>query len=267
MNQPGQMAGYFDSAERDRIRRIMLRYMQDNRIGTPKLRDLIAAANGLALRRDGKDPIALSTVQRFVAGTHRANDTFVGLCARFVADLPDVTPIATFGDQLATFVALGDPHGLTAVPSDLFGLYDCKAQLEISKGPLRLRLKGDESDFVPYSELRIGALRGRPFAAIREAIIHKNASAVPDPFPTTRPRHSYEGILMYPAGAAFALMRNILTGTPRTYWLGRNADGRLFGEGHEAPSHLKPPDQSNPAVAKTTRIMLTPLPEIESDDG
>ena len=67
---------FYDDAERGRIRAALMRYQAQNGIGAPRLRDLIADANGLTLRKDGRDPIALRPVQRILTGKHRANDSF-----------------------------------------------------------------------------------------------------------------------------------------------------------------------------------------------
>lgn len=263
--QTNPVLAYFDKAERDRIRRVLLRYMQDNRIGTPKLRDLIAEANGLAARRDGKEPIALSTVQRFVADTHRANDTFVGLCARFATDLPDADPVAMFGDQLTAFLGAGR-ESCQPVPQDIAGMFACHARRDPSAGgKMWILPKGDERDYLPYSRMEIAPGPGHPFAAIRETVEHGTAPRDPLLGPATPLRRSYEGVATDAGGTVLALMRDILLGTPRIYWLGRAADGRFIGEGGEPLSQFDPGSSPSPVLPATVRIMLTPAQEGADD--
>ena len=262
---------YFDKAARGGIRDALRRYMKDNRIGTPKLRDLIAEANGIAPRRDGKEPIALSTVQRFIADTHRANDSFVGLCARFVEGLPEITadPLAAFGEQVSAF--LGVEHGaanVLPVPPEIAGAFTCRAELgPIGRGHLRLRPKPDGSHLVPFSDMDIERLPDRPFAVIRETIVNWTAMGYdgPDPDLETQPRRFYEGVMIRPNGQLLALMRNTLSRTPRIYWLALGADDRLVGDGHEPFASLDRPRPADDPLHISTRIMATPVRE--ASDG
>lgn len=135
----GSTLVYFDKAERDRIRDALRRYMKDNRIGAPKLRDLIAEANGMSARRDGKEPIALSTVQRFISDAHRANDSFVGLCARFTDGFPKSDPITTFGAEAASFLGIEHDSG--------GGSCRCRPK---SPGPSLARLSAHRSGWAIY---------------------------------------------------------------------------------------------------------------------
>lgn len=261
---------YFDKAERERIRRVLLRYMQDNRIGTPKLRDLIAEANGLVARRDGKEPIALSTVQRFVSNTHRANDSFVGLCARFAADLPDADPVAVFGEQLTAFLDANDPgkeggNAPQALPPVMAGAFACHARRDLpASGQMRLLPKGDDRDLIPYSRLEITPMPGQPFATVHERVRHRTPPADPLLGPATVPCRAYEGVATGTGGAVLALMRDMLLGTPRLYWLGRAADGGLAGEGSESPSRFAD-NQGGPTLPTSVRIVLAPEPEDEDE--
>ena len=62
----------FDTAERERIRAAILRYMEAHRIGVPTLQARIAQAADRSL-----DLIPLKTLQRFLAGATRTNDAFL----------------------------------------------------------------------------------------------------------------------------------------------------------------------------------------------
>lgn len=255
---------YYDDAERSRIRQAMRRYLSQNRIGSPKLRDLIADANGLSQRKDGADPIALSTVQRFIVGKHRVNDGFVRLCANFVAGLPDADPIAAFGEQLMAFLGVSHGEGLPGMPSDLAGSYACHAKRALPTGQnLRLLPKDNPKDLVPFSRITIDLLPDCPFAAIRETVENWDAVAPgkPDPRLTTPPRRAYEGVVACPDGTLFALMRNVTSGTPRIYWLARTTGNWLGGYGHESISNLDSGDGIERAAHTTTQIVLAPMKE------
>lgn len=265
---PSPPSGYFDQAARARIRHAMLRYMQDNRIGTPKLRDLIVAANGMALRRDGKDPIALSTVQRFIAGTHRANDSFVGLCARFAEGLPDDDPVAAFGDQIAAFLGIErGAENYRPLPPEIAGSYTCRTEMTpVGKGKLRLDPQPDDRHLVPFSDMVIEPLPDRPFATIRETITNWTASihGSAESSLTSHPRRSYDGVLVYPNGQLLALMRDALWRTPRIYWLTRADDDRLIGDGREPLSWLDA--ASNTGDSWYTNLRITAIPVQEATD-
>lgn len=149
---PVLKVSHYEKAERDRIRRILLRYMEENRIGVPKLQMLILRANGYSA--DQIDNVPLKTLQRFLDNRRRTNDTFITLCARFADDLPDDDPVANLGTALTGFMRSkgpapeADPGGF---PAALLGTYD--GTLEIA---------GRQAD-APHSRLRLDrALTGPP---------------------------------------------------------------------------------------------------------
>lgn len=194
---------HFEKADRDRIRRQLLRYMEENRIGVPTLQKLIARANGYA----DHDYIQLKTLQRFLADKHRSNDTFIGLCARFAGSLPDDDPVADLGDTLVRFMRgkapAGDDGDGRAFPGDVLGAYD--GALDTPSPPAGK----------PYSRLTVDRLIATPFAAVEE-IVHGGRSSARDA-PAAGVWRVYEGVMVQPGGRFFALMRNTLTGAPRTY--------------------------------------------------
>lgn len=255
---------YYDDAERSRIRQAMRRYQSQNNIGSPMLRNLIADANGLGPRKDGADPIALSTVQRFITGKHRVNDAFVRLCEKFVAGLPDDDPVTAFGEQLMAFLGISHGDALPGMPSDIAGSYISHAKRALPTGQhLRILPKDNPNDLVPFSRIRINLLPDYPFAAIRETV--ENWDAVTpgksDPRLKTPPRRSYEGVVACPDGTLFALMRNVTSGTPRIYWLARTVGNGLGGYGHESISNLDSGDGIDRAAQTTTQIVLAPMTE------
>lgn len=193
---------HYEPAERARIRRKLLRYMEENRIGVPKLQLLIVRANGY--RADQIDFVSLKTLQRFLADKHRTNDTFITLCARFAEDLPDEDPIGDLGAALTTFMrGKVDEAGPLAFPEHVLGAYD--ATLETTPAvPVG-----------PYSRLTVDRVVGTTFASVSEMV----GSVRPEgDRPTSEGSwRVYEGVMFKPSVRFFALMRNALTGAPRTY--------------------------------------------------
>jgi hypothetical protein len=218
----------FDQADRDRIRRALLRYMEDNRIGVPTLQKLIAEANDLAL-----DNLPLKTLQRFLGDTHRSNDIMVRFCHRFTAGLPDDDPLAGLGETLTDFFGIApDKTEWQALPPDLVGGYAGRAEPAVK----RFAPPADFAQWVAFSTLTLERLPARPFAAAREVIGNWNRTAPSDDAQLVR--RVYEGVLFHPGGSLFVLMRNILTGTPRLYWLAPMAPFPLAGHAHEAVGSL-----------------------------
>ena len=56
--------------------------MKEHRIGVPRLRERICAAER------SPEALNLKTLHRFLAGTARVNDEAVAVCARFAEQLP-----------------------------------------------------------------------------------------------------------------------------------------------------------------------------------
>lgn len=245
----------FDQADRDRIRRALLRYMQEHAIGVPTLQKEIAAANDLSL-----DRVPLKTLQRFLGNTHRSNEAMVRFCDRFSSNVPDTDPVTALGEQVAAFLGVWRTgHDCRPVPSELAGRFAGRAKRALDRS-LRVIPK-DGSDSVPFSDFEIELLPGRAFASVRETIVNWNRQP-PDPSQAsgeTTPRRAYEGIVIYPNGSLFALMRNILTGTPRVYWLAHHAGKRLAGHGHEAfgPLDVRPPVSNG--LHSSIEIVLDPV--------
>lgn len=205
---------HYEPAERARIRRALLRYMEENRIGVPKLQLLIVRANGY--RDDELKNVSLKTLQRFVADQHRTNDTFVALCARFADDLPDDDPVADLGSALTTFMTgKAAAGGLTPFPSNVMGIYEATIGSNAPQADAR------------HSILRVHRpLRNASFAAVEETIgPSRDGSGEPTAEGLWQ---AFDGVMFNPGSMFFALMRNALSGSPRTYHL-------TYSEG-EAPA-------------------------------
>jgi hypothetical protein len=243
----------FDLADRDRVRRALLRYMEDHRIGVPTLQKLIAEANDLAL-----DHLPLKTLQRFLAASHRSNDIIVRFCHRFAAALPDDDPLADLGEAVAAFISRRrDGEGLQPPPADMIGTFT--GRTEPAQSGFAVTPEGYDH-WVPFSTLTVTAMPARPFAAVSEFVTNWRRATVDATAPS---RRSYEGVLFHPAGASCALMRNVLTGTLRLYWLGAVADEpfRFAGYGHESIGSLDDEPTVGPRLFRAERVNFTPIPE------
>lgn len=248
----------FDQADRDRIRRALLRYMRDNAIGVPTLQKLIAEANDLSL-----DRVPLKTLQRFLGNTHRTNEAIVRFCDRFAADLDEADPITALGEQAAAFHGVWrNGHDCRPLPPELAGAYTGRAETEAQATEgMRLILDGtaQKTDWVAFSQLDIEQPAGRPFAVAREAVTNwqKKRPASESGTPETEPRRIYEGIILHPNDCLFALLRNTLTGAPRIYWLARFNDHPLAGHGHEALGTLD--DSAGVEIHSSARVIFDRL--------
>jgi hypothetical protein len=260
--QAAALKNRFDQADRDRIRRALLRYCQEHAIGVPTLQKEIAAANDLSL-----DRVPLKTLQRFLGNTHRSNEAMVRFCDRFVGNTAGTDPITALGEQVAAFLGVWrSGHDCRPVPPMLAGSFAGRTKSALEPGQtMRILSKDRPSPSVPFSQVTIEQLPGRAFASVRETISNWNRQ-VPNTAidaarddAETQPRRAYEGIVLHPNGALFVLMRNILTGTPRLYWLGQYAGNRLIGYGHESLGSLDGRPEVGDALHSTTEIVLDPM--------
>ena len=100
----------FDEQARDRIRRGLLRYMEEHRIGTPRLRERIMKADKRARE------LPLSNLQRFLANKHRTFDTYVGMCHEFLDSVGAPLTADEFAPMFLKF--LGIPKQTKSVGRD-----------------------------------------------------------------------------------------------------------------------------------------------------
>lgn len=241
----------FDLADRDRIRRALLRYMQQRAIGVPTLQKEIAAANDLTL-----DRVPLKTLQRFLGDTHRSNDALIRFCAQFVASLPEGDPLTAFGEQVAAFLGVWrDGHDCRPVPPEMAGRYSGRARRAPDPGGMRV-YRVDTEDWVPYSAVEVEPATSHPFAIVREFVSNWDRRPPAEVSTATTPRRAYEGIAIHPNGSFFVVMRNVLTGTPRIYWLDWVADGRLGGQGHESRAGLDAGAATGSPLQSSTPVLF-----------
>ena len=226
---------YFDETERDRIRRALLRYMEENRIGVPTLQRLVADANDIVV-----DRVPLKTLQRFLGDTHRSNDAMVRFCQKLVADTLADDPLDRLGEQLAAFHATPVPEGEAALGPSLT-LEQCAGTFD-GIGPVRAQglVLLDQNNATNVSALTLTVLAGARFARAAETVTNWRYEARPQ----GDARRAYEGVAVVTATGLLVTLRNMLIGAPRTYWLSADSDG-LAGQGAEPVGSL---DRDPPSV-------------------
>lgn len=93
----------FDAKTRDQIRRKILHYKKEHRLGIGRLAVRISQAHP-------REPIIPEkTLQRFLAGIIRTQDMYVGFYKKFTDGLPDPDPIGVLGKAMAEFYVSADP--------------------------------------------------------------------------------------------------------------------------------------------------------------
>lgn len=209
----------FDASERERIRRALLAYARDNRIGAPNLHLHIAEKTGRTIDQLG----ALKTLQRFLIGEGRVNDGFVAACAAFVERAGAMTPHDELARDLGAFFSRNiAEQPADEVPSRLAGDYEVWAG-ETTFANLKVQIKGEDMNSdVAYGRCRIsGAGRG---LKVHETEAPESGAAEG----AFRPP-AHDGMMLYFDPLIFVLMKNKLTRLPRVYWLREQQDGRLTG--------------------------------------
>ena len=193
----------FDKQEREAIQRALRRYMDEHRIGTPTLQLRIMEADEPHRRE-----LPLSTLQRFITGSHRTSDAYVGMCRRFLESVGERFDAPRFGSALAAF--LGD------LPSGEEG-----ADLESYAGAYIIH---PAEDFPAGNE-------GRTFAAFTP-VPEQNFLAVTEtghaPWgagATALRREVFEGAFVANPPRGFVVLRSCLTRQPKTYLLRPPSEG------------------------------------------
>lgn len=213
MEAPQAVTG-FDSAERERIRAALRRYMRENRIGAPALQYRIEEAD-----QPRKREIPLSTLQRFIAGKHHTQDHHVALCHAFVKDLSyygEGREVEQLGAALLSFVQPEIPE--VGVAPDAAPLAKFAGTWESSA-----------------SVLTLTAAPGQKFLLARESARPLLAAGQNERDPEIAARRRMrEGVMIIVAAGAHAMLRDTLTRQIRTAYLARqgNAEepGVLQGE-------------------------------------
>jgi hypothetical protein len=206
----------YDDKDRDLIRRQLLGYMEQHRIGTPTLQARIAGSSDRSL-----DEVNNKTLQRFLAGRHRTNDSFVWLCHKFTLGVDAADPAREFGDAACRFYQHNDDADAVR---DAAGEYEIAACAE-DRG----------SEPVAYSKLKLDPVADRPFLRALESVIDHRAGEqnVPDDSPL-----EFEGVAFARVKGLSIVLRDVLTRRQRWH---------LFypvpGDGEYAGSVMTPSHQ------------------------
>lgn len=217
MSEPQTRTG-FDHAARERVRAALRRYMQDHRIGTPTLQYRIIEADEPRRRE-----IPLSTLQRFITGSHHTQDHHVALCHAFVSDLPyygEGRDIAQFGEALFGFVqdqAQGrEREALIArLESEFAGTYEAAS-----------------------AHLTLSASDGQPWLIARETA---RCELNPDKYAEraanelSRRRRAREGVMVLISSCIYIMLRDSLTRQPKLcclmWWPARSESEAMVLQG------------------------------------
>lgn len=219
----------FDRDERARIRDTLIAYMERSAIGVPTLQKEIAIANDVVL-----DRIPLSTLQRFLADSHRTNDSFIGFCEALARTLPVADPLGDLTRSLAGMFEGASGASEAALPAGtLTGYYAHKSRRQV-KG-IAVMEKGPAT-FSPYCRLTVAQSATGPVVRLHEQIIDwKKESGKDKAEPVARP---CEGVGLVCGERFFALLKNQLTGAPRTYWMEPRQGWAIAGDIIEMPAAL-----------------------------
>ena len=231
----------FDEDARNRIRAALRAYMAAHRIGVPTLRDRMIDAD--ARRRD----VSLSSLQRFLRGTHRSSDMLVGMglnlleAERFETPNAQGDALRAFEDASSTFYA--PPADVEDQPSPLTRIAGRYVPVVQEGGAMSMSM-------APTADGR----------ALRVAETH--AVATFEQFEPVSLTYRYEGVIVWRGRALLGLLRNTLTREPRIYWLSEafrtDADEplELNAEVHETPFRLplKPGTETRTQVMRLRKV-------------
>lgn len=244
----------FDIAERDRMRSALLRYMQEHRIGVPSLQIRIAqAANRSA------DLVPLKTLQRFLAHSHRTNDSFLIPVYQFSADLPARDDDVAVAQMLAKFFG-----GATAQPA----VRDTRSGLSgsfvvfVEKDAPKILGRKDKPFRARKSNLSARSDEQRGVAVLVEEVLLKDDGSplhMDSEF-----RHRYEGFALDIHAPIIALLRNVLTGFPKSYWLYPDGDQKF--QGYVSVRGFNEPDQAEPGLHRP-RTVIVEVASQEDEQG
>ncbi len=236
----------YDTAETERLRSALIAYREAEDIGVPTLIMRIADTT----KRSILD-IPPSTLQRFLKPTpkkgsnkpSKTNAVSLAIYDEFLQALGDSDPVSTFGQNLSAFFHLPSEEPLSEIPDELAGIFD--STTDKLTDIFRIN-KPYPPEKVPYSRLVITPLPHSKFAKAREFVFNWDRSPSPREGDDT-PRRAYDGVMVLSGASLFLCLKNVLTGTPRTYWLQQQLSEYLVGHGHEA-SWVIPSSADEPAA-------------------
>ncbi len=171
----------FDVAEREQIRKKLIRYAKENGTGAPTLAKRITASHPRGTE------LPVSTLQRFLAGRGK-NKSCVALCHHFVERRTISDPSAALGERLFIFYGPGNGR-------DYSGTYRCDIGTTDAA----------ETEFAGHSEINIVADTG--FWRVTETTVPDLSRAI------------YDGVLVCSGDGAVVVLKDRLAGLARSYML------------------------------------------------
>lgn len=235
------------------MRSALLRYMQENRIGAPSLQFRIAEASGR-----GVDLIPLKTLQRFLAHSHRTNDSFLIPVYEFSANLPAREDGGDVAQMLSKFFAGAREETVRDLDTGLSGSF----AVFVEKDPPKILGRKDKPFRARKSNLSARSDDKRGVAVVVEEVFLND-----DGSPIQRDsefRHRYEGFALDVHAPVIALLRNVLTGYPKSYWL--YPDGAQSFQGYVSVRSLNEPETNDPA-SRQPRTVIVQAVSREDEEG
>ena len=171
----------FDVAERELIRKKLIRYAKENGIGAGRLATEITASHPRGTE------LPVSTLQRFLAGRSK-NKSCVALCHHFVERRTISDPSAALGERLFIFYGAGNGR-------DYSGTYRCDIGTTDAA----------ETEFAGHSKINIVADAG--FWRVTETTVPDLSRAI------------YDGVLVCSGDAAVVVLKDRVAGLARSYML------------------------------------------------
>lgn len=198
---PQTQTGAYDRAERERLRRRLLDYMDSQQIGVPSLQQRLASATGRSAQE-----IPLSTLQRFLAGRHRTNDVFVKICQTFVLGLSAPEGYAAFGEALSGFYRAGEGESVS-------GAATC-ARLA---GEFRVFRRGNDGEPASgsFAVIAFAAVANAPFCEASESVTDGPDSPHANSLRTRR--RDFDGVALARSGGLLVLLRDVVTRADKAY--------------------------------------------------
>lgn len=205
MNEP-QRPIHIDDPERDRVRRSLRRYMEENCIGAPTLQERIIKADAPRHRE-----IPLSTLQRFLTGSHRTSDHHVSLCYDFVKDLAyygEGKDIALFG--AAAFSFFQQPSDTTEDRAERIAMLerDILGSYEAYRPP-------PQDNPLPLWDSHISNISFSPAGDSPWLEVHEDVFGMS----VTKTRYKFEGVAFYAAPLLHIFLRDLFSRQPRLFTL------------------------------------------------
>lgn len=200
--QAAQTGGY-DRAERERLRRRLLGYMDSQQIGVPTLQQRLAAATS-------RNPheIPLSTLQRFLAGKHRTNDVFVRFCQQFLLTISAPEGYAEFGEALSGFYRAAQGNGASS-PASVAKL----------AGQFRVFRRGGNGDpeAKSFALIEFAPVASASFVQVTESVIDSPDSLQAQV--SKARRREFDGVALARGNGLLILLRDVLTRADKAYRL------------------------------------------------